>query len=105
MNTTWKSNNIELEEAQPKLKKPSLYRVIMLNDDYTPMEFVVEVLKKFFGMNVTQATQLMLTIHKTGSGMCGVFTREVAETKVATVIDYARQNQHPLMCTMRLANA
>ena len=89
-----------LAVARPELKKPSMYKVIMLNDDYTPMEFVVLVLERFFGMNHAQAFDIMLTVHKKGLAVVGVFSHEVAETKVAQVMDSARQNQHPLQCTM-----
>ena len=85
---------------KPKLKKPPLYKVILVNDDYTPMDFVVDVLRSFFGMNVEKATQIMLKVHTEGKGVCGVFTYEIAETKVAQVSSYAEQNQHPLMCTL-----
>ena len=87
-------------ETRPRTKKPSMYKVIMLNDDYTPMEFVVLVLERFFGMNHAQAFDIMLTVHKKGLAVVGVFSHEVAETKVAQVMDSARQNQHPLQCTM-----
>lgn len=87
-------------KSKPKTKKPSLYKVLMLNDDYTPMEFVVHVLEQIFGMGQEEATRIMLHVHQRGVGICGVFTYEVAETKVAQVIDYARQNQHPLQCTL-----
>ncbi|MEL6203500.1 MAG: ATP-dependent Clp protease adapter ClpS [Pseudomonadota bacterium] len=87
-------------KTKPKLKKPSLYRVLLLNDDYTPMEFVVHVLERFFQKNRDQATQIMLHVHNHGVGECGVFTYEVAETKVTQVMDFARQNQHPLQCVM-----
>jgi len=90
-------------EAKPKIKRPPLYKVVLLNDDYTPMEFVVILLEKFFSMNREQATQVMLHIHTKGKGVCGVFSREVAETKVAQVNDYSRQNQHPLLCAMEEA--
>jgi ATP-dependent Clp protease adaptor protein ClpS len=86
-----------------KPKKPSQYKVLMLNDDYTPMEFVVMVLKRFFGMDLEQATRVMLHVHQRGVGVCGVFTYEVAETKVNQVMDFARQNQHPLQCTLEKA--
>lgn len=89
-----------LQEAQPKLKKPPLYRVLMLNDDYTPMDFVVHVLKAFFGLSTEQATEIMLHVHSRGMGVCGVFTRDVAETKAAQVVQYARENEHPLQCTI-----
>ena len=92
-----------LEEAKPKLKRPPLYRVVMLNDDYTPMEFVVEVLEKFFGMDRTKATRIMLEVHTRGRGICGIFTYDIAETRVVQVTDYARHHQHPLMCTMEEA--
>ncbi|MGY6551235.1 MAG: ATP-dependent Clp protease adapter ClpS [Erythrobacter sp.] len=83
-----------------KPKKPSQYKVLMLNDDYTPMEFVVMVLKRFFGMDLEQATRVMLHVHQRGVGVCGIFTYEVAETKVNQVMDFARKNQHPLQCTL-----
>ena len=86
--------------TKPKTKKPSLYKVLMLNDDYTPMEFVVHVLQRFFNKNDDEATAIMLHVHRRGVGICGVFTYEVAETKVTQVVDYARQHQHPLQCTM-----
>ena len=86
--------------TQAKTKKPSLYRVIILNDDYTPMEFVVLVLEHFFNKSRDEATRIMLHVHNHGVGVCGVFTYEVAETKVAQVLDLARRNEHPLQCTM-----
>ena len=85
---------------KPKTKKPSMYKVLMLNDDYTPMEFVVYVLERFFHMSREQATRIMLHVHQRGVGICGVFSYEVAETKVTQVMDFARQNQHPLQCTL-----
>ena len=91
---------LAVEEARPKLKKPPLFRVVLLNDDYTPMEFVVEVLEQVFGMDRPKATRIMLEVHTKGKGICGVFTYEIAETKVAQVSSYAEQNQHPLMCTL-----
>jgi ATP-dependent Clp protease adaptor protein ClpS len=87
-------------EARPKPQKPSLYRVLILNDDYTPMEFVVYVLERFFNKSREDATRIMLHVHQTGVGVCGVYTYEVAETKVALVVDMARRHQHPLQCTM-----
>ena len=87
-------------ETRPKLKKPSLYRVLILNDDYTPMEFVVYVLERFFGKSRDDATRIMLLVHQNGVGVCGVFTYEVAETKVAQVVETSRRHQHPLQCTM-----
>ena len=87
-------------KTRPKTKKPSLYKVLMLNDDYTPMEFVVHVLERFFNKSSEEATQIMLHVHRRGVGICGVFTYDVAETKVTQVIDFARKNQHPLQCTL-----
>jgi ATP-dependent Clp protease adaptor protein ClpS len=87
-------------KTRPKTKKPSLYKVLLLNDDYTPMEFVVRVLERFFNKDREDATQIMLHVHHKGVGLCGVYTFEVAETKVTQVMDFARQNQHPLRCTM-----
>ena len=87
-------------KTRPKTKKPSLYKVLLLNDDYTPMEFVVLILERFFNKNRDQAVEIMLHVHRHGVGICGVFTFEVAETKVAQVIEFARRHQHPLQCTM-----
>ena len=87
-------------KTRPKTKKPSLYKVLLLNDDYTPMEFVIHVLQKYFGKGQDEATKIMLHVHQKGVGVCGVFTYEVAETKVTQVMDLARQNGHPLQCTM-----
>lgn len=87
-------------KTKPKTKKPSMYKVLMLNDDYTPMEFVVHVLERFFGKSREEATRIMLHVHRRGVGLCGVFTYEVAETKVTQVMDFARQHQHPLQCTL-----
>jgi ATP-dependent Clp protease adaptor protein ClpS len=89
--------------TRAKPKKPSQYKVLMLNDDYTPMEFVVMCLKRFFRMDLEQATRVMLHVHQKGVGVCGVFPYEVAETKVNQVMDFARQNQHPLQCTLEKA--
>ncbi len=86
--------------TRQKTKKPSMYKVLMLNDDYTPMEFVVYVLERFFNKNKEEATQIMLHVHRRGVGVCGVYTYEVAETKVTQVMDFARQHQHPLQCTL-----
>ncbi len=88
------------EEARPQLKRPPLYRVILLNDDYTPMEFVVQVLQKVFSLDRNTATRIMLEVHTKGKGVCGVYTYEIAETKVAQVTGMAQQHQHPLLCTM-----
>ncbi len=87
-------------ESKPKTKKPSMYKVLMLNDDYTPMEFVVHVLERFFSKPREEATRIMLHVHRRGVGICGVYTYEVAETKVTQTVDYARQHQHPLQCTL-----
>jgi ATP-dependent Clp protease adaptor protein ClpS len=87
-------------KTRPKTKKPDLYKVLLLNDDYTPMEFVVYVLERFFNMTQQRATEVMLHVHRRGVGICGVFTYEVAETKVNQVMDCARQHQHPLQCTL-----
>ena len=89
-----------ITKTRPKTKKPSLYRVLLLNDDYTPMEFVVHVLERFFQKDREAATRIMLHVHKHGVGECGVYTYEVAETKVTQVMDFARQHQHPLQCVM-----
>ena len=89
--------------TRTRTKKPTPYRVLMLNDDYTPMEFVVLVLQRFFRMTMEEATQVMLHVHQRGVGVCGVFSYEVAETKVTQVMDFARQNQHPLQCTLEKA--
>lgn len=87
-------------ELKPALKEPGKYKVVLLNDDYTPMEFVVDILKFFFHLNEELAIQVMLQVHVKGRCVCGVFTRDIAETKVALVNDYARANQHPLLCSM-----
>ena len=90
-------------KTRAKPKKPSQFKVLMLNDDYTPMEFVVLVLKRFFNMDLEQATRVMLHVHQKGVGVCGIFPYEIAETKVNQVMDFARQNQHPLQCTLEKA--
>ncbi|MBP7712150.1 MAG: ATP-dependent Clp protease adapter ClpS [Gammaproteobacteria bacterium] len=94
---------LELDEAKPKVRRPPLYRVVLLNDDYTPMDFVVHVLESFFSMPRDKATQVMLQVHTRGKGVCGVFTREIAETKVHQVNAFSRENQHPLLCTIEPA--
>ena len=91
---------IALEEVRTEVEKPPLYKVVLLNDDFTPMDFVVEVLKVFFGMGHDRATQIMLHVHTRGKGVCGVYNFEIAETKVAQVMGIAQQHQHPLLCTM-----
>jgi len=92
-----------VQEARPRVKRPPLYRVVLLNDDYTPMEFVVQVLQTIFGMDRSTATRIMLEVHTKGKGLCGVYTYEIAETKVAQVVGLAEQHQHPLLCTMEEA--
>ena len=89
---------LALKESKPETKRPPLFKVVLMNVDYTPMEFVVEVLESFFRMNREQATHVMLTVHTQGKGVCGIFTRDIAETKAAQVNQYARENQHPLLC-------
>ncbi len=96
-------DGLAVEEAKPKLKPPRKYKVVLLNDDYTPMEFVVTILTQFFKMNQEQATQVMLLVHTKGEAICGEFSYQIAETKVECVNDYSRQHQHPLMCTMEEA--
>ena len=94
------SDGALIELTKPKLKKPPLYRVILLNDDYTPMEFVVSILQGIFQLSEEASVQIMLHVHQKGMGICGVFTREIAESKVQLVMDAAQSNQHPLQCTM-----
>lgn len=94
---------LAVQEAKPKLKPPPFFKVVLLNDDYTPMEFVVEVLETFFAMSREKATQIMLHVHTRGKGVCGVYTREIAETKVVQVNDFSRQHRHPLLCTLEEA--
>ncbi len=95
--------DLAVEEARPQIKQPPLYRVVLINDDFTPMEFVVEILESVFGMERTRATQVMLEVHTKGKGVCGVYSYEIAETKVAQVMGIAEQHQHPLLCTMEEA--
>jgi ATP-dependent Clp protease adaptor protein ClpS len=94
---------LAVEESRPKVKEPSRYKVIILNDDYTPMEFVVEILRGYFNLDQEAATRVMLSVHEKGKGVCGIYTREIAETKVDLVNDYSRECQHPLLCTMEEA--
>lgn len=100
---TTRDDGLAVQEAKPKVKRPPLYSVVLLNDDYTPMEFVVHVLERFFNMERERAVRVMLQVHTQGKGVCGVFSREIAETKVAQVNDYSRENNHPLLCTMEYA--
>lgn len=95
--------NLLLETAKPKVKPPKRYQVVLLNDDYTPMDFVVDVLQRFFGMDENKASAIMLAVHHDGKGVCGVFSREVAEMKVQQVNSYSRANKHPLMCQLEVA--
>ena len=90
------------QEERPELKKPPLYKVVLINDDYTPMDFVVDILRVFFGMNVVKATQVMLKVHTEGKGVCGVFSKDVAETKAAQVNDYSRECEQPLLCSVEV---
>ena len=101
--STRHARELVTEEAEPKLKRPPLYQVVLLNDDFTPMDFVIVVLETFFNMDRERATQVMLHVHTRGKGVCGVFTREVAETKVTQVNEFARAHQHPLLCTLEKA--
>lgn len=94
---------LAVEEARPEVARPPLYQVVLLNDDFTPMDFVIVVLETFFNFDRERATQVMLHVHTRGKGVCGVFTREVAETKVTQVNEFSRTHQHPLLCTMEKA--
>ena len=93
-------DDLAIKEAELKLKRPPLYKVVLINDDFTPMEFVVHILEFFFSVDKEKATRIMLEVHTNGKGICGLFTHEIAETKVSLVNDYSRENQHPLLCTM-----
>jgi len=95
--------NLVVQEAKPKLKRPPLYKVLLINDDFTPMDFVVEILTDYFNMNEDKATQVMLQVHTQGVGVCGTYTKDVAETKVHIVNEYSRENHHPLLCSMEEA--
>lgn len=96
-------DGVALQEAAPKLKRPPLYKVILMNDDFTPMDFVIHILKTFFNMDEDQATRIMLQVHTQGMGVCGVFSRDVAETKVRQVNEFSHEHQHPLLCSMEEA--
>jgi ATP-dependent Clp protease adaptor protein ClpS len=100
---THRGDSLAVQEARPKLTKPPMYQVVLLNDDFTPMEFVVHVLERFFSKDRAQATRIMLHVHTQGKGLCGTFVREIAETKVAQVNEYARASHHPLLCVMEVA--
>ena len=98
-----RDDSLAVQESRPKLKKPPMYQVVLLNDDFTPMEFVVHVLERFFSKDRAQATRIMLQVHTQGKGLCGTYVREIAETKVAQVNEYARASHHPLLCEMEVA--
>jgi len=93
-------SGLVVQEARPKVAEPKRYKVILVNDDFTPMEFVVQILTIYFNLGEEQATRVMLNVHTKGKGVCGIFSKDVAETKVVLVNEYARQNEHPLLCTM-----
>lgn len=95
-----RDRDVAVQESKPELKRPPMYKVLLINDDFTPMEFVVHILENFFSMDRTKATQVMLTVHTQGKGLCGIYSRDVAETKVNQVNGYSRRHQHPLLCTM-----
>lgn len=95
-------HDIVTQEAKPKLKKPAMYRVVLINDDYTPMEFVIDVLMMFFSMNQEKSTQVMLAVHTQGKGVCGIYTKDIAETKAAQVNQFSRENKHPLLCEVEV---
>ncbi|MFO1436167.1 MAG: ATP-dependent Clp protease adapter ClpS [Gammaproteobacteria bacterium] len=97
---TRRDEGLALEEARPRVKRPPMYNVVLMNDDYTPMEFVVHILERFFSKDRPSATRIMLEVHTRGKGVAGAFTHEIAETKVAQVNAYSRDNQHPLLCTL-----
>lgn len=99
-NTNKPSDDLAVKEAKPQLKRPPLFKVFLLNDDFTPMEFVIDILKRFFAMDEDKATQVMLHVHTRGIGVCGVYSRDIAETKVRQVNDFSREHQHPLLCDM-----
>ena len=100
---THRDDGLAVQEARPKLKKPPMYQVVLLNDDFTPMEFVVHILERFFSKDRAQATRIMLQVHTNGKGLCGTYVREIAETKVLQVNQYARGSNHPLLCEMEVA--
>ena len=101
--STRHNDDLDLQEQKSEIKPPPLFKVVLLNDDYTPMKFVVHVLERFFGLGREKSTQIMLNVHTKGKAVCGVYTSEIAETKVAQVNDYARENEHPLKCEMESA--
>ena len=95
-----KTSGTSVEEAKPRLKKPRMFRVLLVNDDYTPMDFVIEILERFFSLDIEKATEVMLKVHYEGKAICGTYSAEIAETKVAQVTMYSKENEHPLLCTM-----
>lgn len=99
-NHSWDSQSLVFEESQQQLKEPSMFKVLIINDDFTPMYFVTEVLMRFFRMNEERATQVMLHVHTRGKGLCGIFTHEIAETKMLQVNQFAKDNEHPLLCVI-----
>ena len=101
--STRQNDDLDLQEQKSEVKPPPLFKVVLLNDDYTPMEFVVHILERFFGLGREKSTQIMLSVHTKGKAVCGVYTSEIAETKVAQVNDYAREHEHPLKCEMESA--
>jgi ATP-dependent Clp protease adaptor protein ClpS len=100
---SWDNQSLVFEESQEELKEPNMYKVLIINDDFTPMDFVIDVLVRFFRMNEERATQVMMHVHTRGKGLCGIFTHEIAETKMLQVNHYAKENQHPLLCVMEQA--
>ncbi len=95
------AHGVAVAPTKPKLEKPSMYQVVMLNDDYTPMDFVIEVLSRFFALDLEKCTQIMLAVHTQGKAVCGVYSMDIAQTKAAQVMDYAKEHQHPLMCDVQ----
>jgi len=99
-NLSWDNQSLVFEETELNIKEPSMYKVLIINDDFTPMDFVIDVLVRFFRMDEERATQVMLHVHTRGKGLCGIFTHEIAETKMFAVNKYAKENEHPLLCVM-----
>jgi len=97
---SWDNQSLVFEEAEQQIKEPSLYKVLIINDDFTPMDFVIDVLVRFFKMDLERATQVMMHVHTRGKGLCGIFTHEIAETKMLQANQYAKENAHPLLCVM-----
>ncbi|HHL31846.1 MAG TPA: ATP-dependent Clp protease adapter ClpS [Oceanospirillales bacterium] len=99
---SWDNQSLVFDETEQQIKEPSMYKVLIINDDFTPMDFVIDVLVRFFRMNEERATQVMMHVHTRGKGLCGIFTHEIAETKMMQVNQYAKDNSHPLLCVMEL---